>query len=89
MVRPLPTEMVYYARQDTRYLIYLYQTLKVGLYIIHFARANYEFFMILEKILPLDRNERERKVEKGRIKGGKGREKKEKKERDKGRGAKI
>jgi len=27
-IRPLPSEMVYYARQDTRYLIYLYTRLK-------------------------------------------------------------
>lgn len=30
-IRPLPEVMVYYARQDTRYLIYLYQKLKVEL----------------------------------------------------------
>ena len=27
-IRPLPKEMVFYARQDTRYLIYLYTRLK-------------------------------------------------------------
>jgi len=30
-IRPLPSEMTYYARQDTRYLIFLYEKLKIQL----------------------------------------------------------